>query len=218
MLNTVIIILALVLLGGLLYFENRENQKGRLINKTVLSCLFIVAVLVQPHPVCSYFLLLLLGLLFCLGGDVLLAMPQEKAFLLGLISFLIGHLFYIGAFYHLAWTVEWLFWIGVLAVVVVSAAVYLWLRPHLGSMNLPVTIYVIVISVMLCGAWSILIDACLHPAGRVMVFIGALSFYVSDIFVARSRFMKDDFINRLLGLPLYYLGQFLLAFSVGMVG
>ncbi|MBW2297136.1 MAG: lysoplasmalogenase, partial [Deltaproteobacteria bacterium] len=44
---------------------------------------------------------------------------------------------------------------------------------------------------------------------------GALSFYVSDLFVARDRFLKNESLNRLLGLPLYYGGQFLLAFSVG---
>ncbi|HDP24776.1 MAG TPA: lysoplasmalogenase, partial [Deltaproteobacteria bacterium] len=43
------------------------------------------------------------------------------------------------------------------------------------------------------------------------------SFYISDIFVARNRFVKQEFINRALGLPLYYLGQFLIAFSLGQL-
>jgi hypothetical protein len=47
---------------------------------------------------------------------------------------------------------------------------------------------------------------------------GALSFYVSDVFVARQRFVKSAFLNRLIGLPLYYGGQFMLAFSVGLIG
>ncbi|MDD3992851.1 MAG: hypothetical protein PHV70_11955 [Desulfobacteraceae bacterium] len=38
---------------------------------------------------------------------------------------------------------------------------------------------------------------------------------MSDLFVARQRFVAPAFSNRLLGLPLYYIGQFLLAFSVG---
>jgi len=44
-----------------------------------------------------------------------------------------------------------------------------------------------------------------------------VSFYISDLFVARDRFFKTEFSNRLLGLPLYYAGQFLLAFSVGLI-
>jgi hypothetical protein len=50
-----------------------------------------------------------------------------------------------------------------------------------------------------------------------MILAGAVSFYISDLFVARDRFLKDAFFNRLVGLPLYYLGQFLLAFSVGFI-
>jgi hypothetical protein len=50
-----------------------------------------------------------------------------------------------------------------------------------------------------------------------MVFSGALLFYLSDLFVARDRFIKNESLNRFVGLPMYYGGQFLLAFSVGLV-
>jgi hypothetical protein len=70
---------------------------------------------------------------------------------------------------------------------------------------------------MACGAWSVLGSYHLALTGRIMVFVGALSFYLSDIFVARYRFVKKEFMNRLIGLPLYYTGQFLLAFSVGLL-
>jgi len=45
-----------------------------------------------------------------------------------------------------------------------------------------------------------------------------LFFYLSDLFVARNQFMKKAYINRLVGLPLYFIGQFLLAFSVAHIG
>jgi uncharacterized membrane protein YhhN len=70
---------------------------------------------------------------------------------------------------------------------------------------------------MLSGAWSVLGDSNLTRPGRIMVFAGALSFYFSDVFVARDRFLKEEFLNRLMGLPMYYTGQFLLAFSVGLL-
>jgi hypothetical protein len=50
-----------------------------------------------------------------------------------------------------------------------------------------------------------------------MVFAGAVAFYFSDVFVARDRFVKNEFINRLVGLPMYYAGQFLIAFSLGFL-
>jgi uncharacterized membrane protein YhhN len=216
LLNSLIVILAVILLMSLLYFEKNGNQKGKLPSKTILSCLFIFTALVQAHPVPVYFYLLLLGLIFCLGGDVFLALPQDRMFLMGLVSFLLGHVLYVICFFYVAETSQWT-WIGALVGLLVSGLVFWWLRPHLGAMRVPVIAYIIVITVMVIGAWTVLGDSKLSTAGRRLVFIGAVSFYLSDLFVARDRFLKSEFSNRLIGLPMYYCGQFLLAFSVGLL-
>jgi uncharacterized membrane protein YhhN len=216
MLNTVIIIAALILLVGLLFFEKNGNLKGKLPFKTTLSCLFILTALVQPHPIPEYFYILLIGLVFCLGGDVCLALPQERMFLLGLVSFLLGHVLYVACFFYVADLNPWT-WGGSAIGLVISGRVFFWLRPHLGAMRVPVMAYIIVITAMVIGAFTVLGDTALNSAGRFMVLFGALSFYISDIFVARDRFFKTGFANRLVGLPLYYAGQFLLAFSVALI-
>lgn len=216
MLNSLIVVLAVVLLAGLLYFEKNGSQKGKLPTKTILSCLFIFTALVQVHPIPGYFYMLLSGLIFCLGGDIFLALPQERMFLMGLVSFLLGHVLYVVCFFYVADISQWT-WIGALAGVLVSGLVFGWLRPHLGSMLVPVIAYIIVITVMVIGAWTVLGDVELSFAGRLLVFSGAVSFYLSDLFVARDRFLKTEFANRLIGLPMYYCGQFLLAFSVGLL-
>ena len=216
MLNMLIVMIAAVLMIALLYLEKLNNWKTFLPVKTVLSCLFIFTAVVQPHPLSGYYGLILLGLVFCLGGDVFLALPRKKMFLLGLISFLVGHVFYVLAFLTVA-GMNGVAIIGTFLTIGVSAGVYKWLKPHLGSMKIPVIFYILVISAMLCGAWAILGETGLVRPGRMLVFVGALSFYVSDLFVARDRFLKDAFLNRLLGLPLYYAGQFMLAFSVGLL-
>jgi uncharacterized membrane protein YhhN len=214
--NVLIIILAVILLAGLLYFEKKGNQKGRLSTKTILSCLFICTALVQAHPIPGYYHILLLGLIFCLGGDVFLALPQDRMFLMGLVSFLLGHVFYVICFFYVADVSQWT-WIGCLAASTVSALVFYRLRPHLGDMLIPVIAYIVVITVMVVGAWTVRSDAGLNYTGRLLVFVGAVSFYLSDLFVARDRFLKSEFANRLFGLPIYYSGQFLLAFSVGLI-
>ena len=84
-------------------------------------------------------------------------------------------------------------------------------------MNIPVLFYVLVITVMLSAAWSVFIDSGFALPGRIMIFSGALLFYISDLFVARDRFLQKSFFNRLVGLPLYFSGQFILAFSVGVL-
>jgi uncharacterized membrane protein YhhN len=216
MLNTVIVLAAVVLLVGLLFFEKNGELKGKVPTKTVLSSLFILAALLQPHPIPAYFFILLIGLIFCLGGDVFLALPQERMFLFGLVSFLLGHVCYVVCFFYVADLNPWT-WGGSAISLAVSGLVFFWLRPHLGAMLVPVIAYIIVITAMVIGAFTVLGDTTLHSTGRFMVLFGAVSFYISDLFVARDRFLKLEFANRILGLPLYYAGQFLLAFSVAFI-
>ena len=216
MVNALIIVLAITLLAGLLFFEKNGNQKGKLPTKTILSCLFIFTALAQSHPNPGYFYILLIGLIFCLGGDVFLALPRERMFLFGLVSFLLGHVFYAGCFFYVADLSHWT-WIGAGIGLVAGGGVFCWLRRLLGPMLIPVMLYIVVITVMLIGAWTMLWDAGVKFIGRLLVFSGAVSFYISDLFVARDRFLKREFRNRLLGLPLYYFAQFLLAFSIGAV-
>ncbi len=217
MINLLIISMAAGLLAGLLYCEKNKLQAAKLTVKTALSTLFILTISIQSRPVPTYFLFLLAGMLFCLGGDVFLALPHSGMFLRGLVSFLVGHVFYVIAFGRTAGTNQWTL-IGLTISLIASGAVYLWLRPHLGSMKIAVICYMVVISAMAVGAWSMLGADHLRLSGRMLACGGALSFYVSDVFVARQRFVKSEFFNRLIGLPLYYGGQFMLAFSVGLIG
>ncbi|TFG38532.1 MAG: lysoplasmalogenase [Syntrophobacterales bacterium] len=166
MVNIAIIAGALILLVGLLFFEKTGNRKGFITTKTILSLFFVIAVIVQPHPLPSYYHLLLAGLILCLVGDFFLALPQRGMFLAGLISFLLGHVLYILAFFSVA-ELRGLIWPGVAVVLLISGSVFLWLRPHLGGMKIPVFFYVVIISLMVVGAWSILVDCSLSIESRV---------------------------------------------------
>jgi uncharacterized membrane protein YhhN len=212
MYNIVLVFLPTALMAVLLSYEHKDDPRGVLPTKTVLSCLFVLTAIVQPHPNPGYYHRLLPGLVLCLGGDVCLALRRQKMFLIGLVLFLLGHVFYIFAFLYLAQTNSWTL-IGSPAFLAVSGTIYLRLKPYLGKMKIPVLLYLIVITIMVLGAWTVLGDSRLTGFGRIMVFAGALSFYCSDVFVARDRFWKREFFNRLFGLPMYYAGQFLLAFS-----
>ena len=65
-----------------------------------------------------------------------------------------------------------------------------WLRPHLGDMRGPVYAYVAVISVMTALAGG----AAMNDA-TWSVPVGAVLFYLSDVFVARDRFVTPSPIN-----------------------
>ena len=81
----------------------------------------------------------------------------------------------------------------------------------------PVIAYVVIISAMTIGASALKSNPMLDMTGKILVYAGALLFYVSDIFVARHRFVKKEFINRAIGLPMYYTAQFMIAFSTGLI-
>ena len=212
----VMLVIAAALLGGLLYAEKTGRSKLVLALKTPLSALFVIVALFVPHPVQTYFLLILVGLILGLVGDVCLAIPGNRTFMAGLIAFLLGHVLYIIAFAYLVNPSEWVS-LAIPIVIIIGVAIFLWLRPHVGPMMIPVAAYTIVISIMLVGAWAVLQSPLVTKTGARMVAAGALCFYISDVFVARDRFVSNEFLNRLLGLPLYYAGQFLLAFSIMFV-
>ena len=97
------------------------------------------------------------------------------------------------------------------AVLLMAWVVWWWLRRHLDrQMVRPVAAYVVVISAMVAVAFGT------HGfLANWRIAAGACAFFISDLFVARERFVSSGFGNRAWGLPLYYSGQVLLALSVG---
>ena len=98
-----------------------------------------------PEELGWYHFALLLGLLFSIGGDVALMWPSDK-FMLGLVSFLTGHLFYISGLHSgIEWTSTWVVWGQLLFI---GGGMFLVLRSGLGKMKAPVLVYILVILIM----------------------------------------------------------------------
>jgi len=215
--HQVMLATAVALLATLLFFEKKGSTAGVLAAKTPLSALFLAAALTLPAPNPQYFHWILAGLVCGLVGDLALALPGRVAFRIGLAAFLAGHLCYVAAFWIFLPARFWppFIWLPLAAGALV---VWFWLKPHLGKMKIPVALYIVVITIMMGTGWLASITAALPAPAGWLIFPGALMFYFSDLFVARTRFVAPGFINRLLGLPMYYAGQFLLAFSVAAVG
>lgn len=207
---------AVLLLLGLLWAERGQRPASVLAMKAPLSALFVLTALLAPHGNSSYYFLVLAGLILGLVGDICLALKGEAPFKAGLVAFLLGHVAYVIAFAGLTPPGGW-FNPGFLAICVVSGLAFLWLRPSLGKMLAPVLAYVVVITLMLLAAEAAAFNTALPRAGAWLVFGGALVFYLSDLCVARDRFKKPGWDNRLVGLPLYYAGQFSIAWSVALL-
>jgi uncharacterized membrane protein YhhN len=215
--NTLIFLAAPLLLTMLLIYEKRGMTRFKIGFKFILSALFILLALLQPGIDAVYTGAVLAALTLCLVGDVCLAVPGLTAFRIGLVAFLLGHVGYIIAFAALARPGAAM-GVTALAAIPLSSLVYLRLRPFLNGMRRSVAGYVVVITLMVIAAGTLFGDRTWPYAGRLLVFNGALAFYISDLFVARQRFVHQAFFNRLIGLPLYSLGQYQLAYTVGLMG
>jgi uncharacterized membrane protein YhhN len=197
--------------AALLVAEHRERPRAAFVAKTLASLGFVaLGVLHVDGSDGALGRFLVLGLTLAAGGDVALAIRGERSFLIGLGLFLLGHALYVVAFASAvpvaSWTSPW----GALPVLFTSAA-YVWLSPRLGSMKVPVIFYMLTITVMVVGALAVLTS---DVHGRELLFGGAVLFYLSDLSVARDRFVSPGFFNKVWGLPAYYAGQLLLAWAL----
>lgn len=205
-----LIALTCLAVAGLLLAEYRDSRPGVWLAKPLASTGFVAVALVAGAPGSGYGRGVLAALLLCWLGDVLL-IPRgsPRCFRAGLFSFLLGHLAFAGAFVARGLDGLTVFGVGG-AAAVMAWLVLRWLRPHLPrNMAAPVHAYVVVISAMaVCAAGTV------GRAGVPRILVGALMFYVSDLAVARDRFLAPNFANKTWGLPLYFGGQLLLATSV----
>jgi len=195
---------------ALLLAEFYEKPVVKAVAKPIASAAFIAIALQAGAMQSAYGKWVLIALALCWAGDVLL-IPQGsgKAFLAGLGAFLLGHVAFASGFLWLGLE-EQVFGAAVLAMVGPAVVIVRWLLPHVSpSMKVPVLAYLVTISVMVTAS----VAASAHT-GRWDLAIGATLFLCSDLAVARERFVKPTFTNKLWGLPLYYAAQVVLAYSV----
>ncbi|MGD1146899.1 MAG: lysoplasmalogenase [Thermoanaerobaculaceae bacterium] len=191
--------------AALVAAELSGRRLGAVVAKTVASAGFVLLALLGSGLATPYGRWVLLALAACMAGDVLLAVP--RAFAAGLASFLVAHVGYIVAFSTVLPPRAWPRLVAAVVVVPgVAAAVWLW--PHLGRLRVAVLAYIAVITLMTWGAIAV--------AGRAgwMTCAAGILFYVSDLTVARDRFVVRRFASRAWGLPAYYLAQVLFALTL----
>ncbi len=216
MLLSVIYALSLLVLIALLAAKKYASNLGVWLSKPVLSLLFVSVAILQTATWSDFHVLMLAGFVLCVLGDVFLIPAGKRMFLAGLVSFLVGHLLYVTAFYQIA-LLDMFLILPALVILLVDVAVYAWLKEHVQAMKGPVLMYMLVISLMVLAACAVATNGDYALPGRALLLVGAVSFFISDLFVVREQFVQKSFANAVLGLPLYYGGQFALAISLGYV-
>ncbi len=204
--------LCLCFVGLLLWAEAKADTRLRWIAKPAASAAFVAAALAGGAADSAYGIWVLAALVLCMAGDVLLIPAREKTFLAGMGAFAAGHAAYVGAFLAGGPNLTPLFFAGAAAMTIFAVAASRWLWPHLGAFRSPVAGYTAIIAVM--AATSLLAQPPALASPSALVVAGAVGFAISDLAVARDKFVSPNFFNRAWGLPLYYGAQLLLAASV----
>lgn len=185
-------------LAGHLWADAAGRPRPRAALKMIASGGFVALGALSAHD--RFGLLILVGLCFSAAGDALLLSAAERTFLAGVGAFLLAHVAYATAFAPGTRISP----AAAAILAAVGTAVMAWLWRRLGTMRIPVLVYTAVISAMLLLGLG---------TANPLVPWGALLFYLSDLSVARDRFVRPGLANRIVGLPMYYAAQVLLALS-----
>src|SRR5579871_1823141 len=167
-----------------------HREELRLVTKPLIVILLAVFSWLSVLQKNRLFWLLFSALFFSWLGDVLLLFDATIAsmFIFGLLSFLIAHIFFILFFLHVRRQhhLQKISLPIVVFVIVYLIALFLFLKPTLGALQIPVLVYAMV----LCGMFL----SCVHAfdltknnAGKFCV-AGAFLFLLSDSMLAINKF------------------------------
>lgn len=185
--------------------------------KTLASGVFVLCSLVNMSLMFIYknainkpfIILMVIGQIFAFAGDVLLI----DHFIIGAISFAVGHIFYFIAYCFLQ-KFKWLDLAFIGGAIALSLIIIFVSKINLGS-NLPLILgYALVISCMLGKSATLFLS---NVKIGAIIFTGSLMFYLSDMFLMFTRFGPLGRTGSILCLSFYYPAEFILAMSISAV-
>jgi uncharacterized membrane protein YhhN len=153
-----------------------------------------------------------LGILFSLAGDIALLNPSDRMFMLGLIAFLLTHIFYLIGFKNelltfTPWSTILILFIYVNGVRLLRRIVSAMQAHGQGALSVPVIVYGLVISLMLYAAMATVYDPSWKTSAAVFVSAGAFLFWISDLILAWNKFVSPIKNGRIFNNVTYHVGQ-----------
>lgn len=204
---------------GYVAAEGFAAHRMRVVMKLLAAASFVVLglhALPTSEPYTAFADLIAIGLVLGAIGDFALLGSKPSWFMAGLVAFLLGHIAYVVAAAQLVSPAQWPAYGGVLiAVPIVAALIALkWLWAHLGDMRGAVVVYVFAIVLMVIAAMAVAHSGRLPEPQRTRFVVGAILFFISDLSVARNRFIEKSVKNLVWGIPAYFAGQLLIAWTI----
>lgn len=157
----------------------RDDRRVELVSKPLFTVL--AAALCVVHGDGTPMVIAVVGFALCLGGDVAL-LPAVDKFIVGLGSFLAGHLVFVAAFVAAGLDEAWLAPIAAVVLVPVLLGPGRRILTASGKLRGPVTGYLVIISAMAVVAWA---------TGRPAALIGAAAFVASDTILGWGKFVGE---------------------------
>jgi len=187
-----------------IFFFSHIDQSVKLIFKVIPMILLIfMAITQKAQSIKKYQRFIIIGLVFCMIGDYTL-----QWFLIGLTSFLIGHVFYIFAFSSTSEqpVPTW----AKIGLLLYGAAMAIWIASTVFKSGETVLTFAVLayISIILTMGWTAI------RTGSPFAIIGALLFITSDSYLAINKFiMPLPFAHEII-MTTYYSAQILIALSI----
>ncbi|MBI9051055.1 MAG: lysoplasmalogenase [Anaerolineaceae bacterium] len=208
------------------FFVIKENRIGIISTKPPVMIFLMIYMVVSVPDIGSRAneitllpLWFVLGLFFGLMGDVFLMWP-DRLFLPGLISFLINQVLYLigfGTYYSAQGNQLIQGGIYIVLIAAMLAVVYYLFKGmdanNTQRMKIPVGIYAVIITLMLISALETFFYQWPMVAS-ILVSLGALSFYISDIMNAWARFVGPITHERLKIMSTYHAAQILITIGI----
>ncbi|MDO4188319.1 MAG: lysoplasmalogenase [Lachnospiraceae bacterium] len=216
-----LIIIGVILQGIFIAVEHKEKYVAADILKGCAAFCFVIIGIVgyMTKSNDSFGMKLMIGLIFGMIGDILLNLrfvvgeeKGQKVFLLGIVSFLIGHILYLAALIPQAQHAGICVCIGALLAAALLAYIF---------KTMDVKLAFKIFGVFYLGAVIIMTVMAIDTAVSVQSIrsieyaIGAVLFMVSDIVLIFNTFSGTSrFSMRITNLSLYYIGQMMIALSL----
>lgn len=187
----------------------RGIDGAAVVAKIASSTAFVILAVANGAIQTPYGRTILVALVFSWLGDMLLLSLKSSFLLAGIGSFFVAHIAFAVAFSSVGLNVPALA-VALALSIILGVFVLRWLWKYLKPFyRIAVPAYLAAVSIMVALAVSASVESL-----PVTVAAGAIAFAVSDISVARDRFVKNSIANKAWGLPLYYFAQILFALSV----
>lgn len=194
-----------------LFFIKIKDKKLRCFTKPLLMPILLLYYIISANNI----EILIILALICgfLGDTFLLKENNNKFFILGTLSFLIGHVFYIIKYIQLIGDINnVLIWTIIFATAYLIYGVYIYKRlcNNLGNFKLQIKIYLAIILIMSFTCFMAYIS---YKGILIYSFLGSLLFIFSDTLLSFNIFVSKNEYNDYIIMLSYVLAQFLIVTS-----